>query len=321
VVSSGLRTRLIVLLLISSITAYDSTQSQAKDNPRKQVSSGEYSGKLLYQGWLRTYYLHIPKSYKSDHPTPLVLVLHGSGGSGSSIANVTHFNQLADKKGFIVVYPNGINHHWSDSHSVFSPQVDDISFVTALLDHLMKLRNIDSRRIYATGFSNGGMLTQTLACQLSDRIAAFASVAGTLPANLASSCKPKTPVSLLMFNGTSDRSVPYAGGKIAGVGREVLSVYKTVQLWRHYNGCASKAKVEKLPNTIRSSGNQVEISRYLVCSGGSEVMLVTVKGGGHSWPGASENVKDYQGNASKINASAAIWNFFQRHVLHSGNKA
>lgn len=312
---------LVVLLVISSITAYDSTQAQVRGTPRKQVSSGEFSGKLLYQGWLRTYYLHIPRSYKSDRPMPLVLVFHGSGGSGSSIANVTRFNELADKKGFIVVYPNGIDHHWSDGHGVFYPQVDDISFVAALIDRLMQIRNIDSRRIYATGFSNGGMLTQTLACNLSDRIAAFASVAGTLPANLASSCKPKTPVSLLIVHGTSDRSVPYSGGKIGGVGREVVSVPKMVELWRYHNSCASKAKVEKLPNTAHNRGMQVEISRYSPCSGGSEVMLVTVKGGGHSWPGgASGNVKEYQGNVSRINASKAIWNFFQRHALH-GNKA
>ena len=309
---------LFVLLLSSSITAYKSTQAQERSTLRRQVFSGEFSGNLLDQGRLRTYYLHIPKSYKPDRPMPLVLVFHGSGGSGRSIATATRFNDLADKKGFIVVYPNGIDHHWSDGRGVFSQQVDDVSFVSALIAHVRQLRNIDSRRIYATGFSNGGMLTQALACELSDRIAGFVSVAGTLPANLAPSCQPETPVSVLMINGTSDRSVPYAGGKIGGVGREVVSVPKMVELWRQHNRCDSRAKVQKLPNTAPNHSNQVEISRYSGCSGGSEVMLVTVIGGGHSWPGgdASQNVKAHQTDVKAgIDASKAIWDFFQRHAL------
>jgi len=305
---------------MSSITAYNSTQDKAIGALRRP-SSGEFSGKLLYQGQLRTYYLHIPRSYKPDRPMPLVLVFHGSGGSGRSIANVTHFNDLADKKGFIVVYPDGINHHWIDG-GVFSAQGNDVSFVALLIDHIMRIRNIDRRKIYATGFSNGGMLTQALACKLSDRIAAFASVAATLSANLESTCQPKTPVSVLMIHGTGDHSVPYAGGKIGGVGREVVSVPETIDLWQQHNGCASKAKVEKLPNTIHNHGTQIEISRYSSCGGGSEVMLVTVKGGGHFWPGSNTvQTKVHQGNVkSGINASKAIWNFFQRHALQ-GNKA
>ena len=276
---------------------------------REQVSTSDGSGELFDQGQLRSFYLHTPKSYKPDRPMPLVLVFHGSHGSGNSIANVTRFNDLAEQKGFIVVYPNGIDHQWSNGGGIFSLGVNDISFVATLIDHLKQMRNIDSRRIYATGFSSGGFLSQSLACNLSNRIAAVASVAASLPANLASSCKPKTPVSVLMINGTGDRAVPYTGGKIGGAGREVVSVPKTVELWRQNNSCASKAKLKPLPDT--------EISRYSHCRGGAEVMLVSVKHGGHRWPGgASGNVKALQSNVnSEINASKAIWDFFRRHSL------
>ena len=274
---------------------------------------------LLAQGRLRTYYLHTPKSYKPGRQMPLVLMFHGSHGSGNSIANVTRFNDLADKRGFIAVYPNGIDHYWRDA-SDGSSAVNDVSFVTALIKHLEEIRSIDRQRIYATGFSNGGMLTQTLACKLSDRIAAFASVAGTLPANLASDCKPKVPVSVLMINGTGDRAVPYRGGRIGGIGREVVSIPQTVDLWQQHDGCASK--VMQLPHKIAHNPDGVEISRYLGCRGGSEVVLVTVKQGGHAWPGsASQDVGQYRGNISGINASQVIWDFFQRHTLPSDEAA
>ena len=298
---------MLVLLLISLITACKSTQAQERNLPR-QVSTNDGSFELFDQGQLRSFYLHTPKSYNPNRQMPLVLVFHGSYGSGNSIANVTRFNDLAEQKGFIVVYPNGINHQWSYGSGLFSLGVNDISFVASLIDYLKQKRNIDSRRIYATGFSSGGFLAQILACNLSTRIAAVASVAASLPANLASSCKPKSPVSVLMINGTGDRAVPYTGGKIGGVGREVVSVPKTIALWRQNNSCASKATLKPLLNT--------EIYRYSHCRGGAEVELVSVKRGGHRWPGgASGNVTIQSNDNSEINASQAIWDFFRRHTL------
>ncbi|MBV9388031.1 MAG: hypothetical protein JOZ78_16530 [Chroococcidiopsidaceae cyanobacterium CP_BM_ER_R8_30] len=261
-------------------------QLQARGTSRKTPSSGRFFGKILDRGQLRTYYLYIPKSYKLDRPMPLVLVFHGSGGSGRTIASVTDFNQLADEKGFIAVYPNGINHQWNSE--------DDVSFVVALIDHLMQIRNIDSDRVYATGFSSGGMFTQALACDLSDRIAAFASVAATLPASLVPNCQPDNPVSLLAINGTGDHTVPYGGGRIGGLGRVILSVPKMIELWRQLDSCTAEAQVK--------SSKRVKISRYSGCRGSSEVMAISVRNGGHRWP-----------DGGGIDATRAIWKFFQRH--------
>lgn len=282
---SVLRATIVVLLLLLNGTTTCSAQLQAKGTSQKQ-GSGRFFGKILDRGKSRTYYLYIPKSYDPARPIPLVMVFHGSGGSGRTIANVTDFNDLADEKGFIAVYPNGIDHRWDGE--------DDVSFVTALIERLMQLRNIDRDRIYATGFSSGGIFTQILACSLSDRISAFASVAATLPANLAPNCQPDNPVSILTINGTGDRSVPYGGGKIAGAGREVISVPRTVELWRQHDGCVAKAQVK--------SGKRVKISRYSGCRDGSEVMSISVKNGGHCWP-----------DGDGIDATRAIWKFFQRH--------
>jgi polyhydroxybutyrate depolymerase len=308
----------IGILLMSSIAACNSIQAQETAPSEAQLPTSDGSGGLLYQGQLQTYYLHTPKSYQPNHPMPLVMVFHGSRSSGRAIANVTRFDQLADQKGFIVVYPDGINGRWNQVKHYSSSQVDvnNASFISALIEHLQQIRNIDRQRIYATGFSSGAILTQTLACKLSDRIAAFASVAGTLPVNVAPSCKPQTPVSLLMINGTGDESVPYPGGKVDEV-REVLSVPKTAEIWRQHNGCALNAKkIEPLASTVSNHGTKVEFSRYLGCHGGAEVMLISVEGMGHSWPGgASENAKQDQSISSGINASQTIWDFFQRHTL------
>jgi len=307
--------------------AFNSTQAQQTVVPKEQVATTFGPGKVsisdgskefLYQGKAQTYYLHTSKSYKLDYSMPLVVVFHGSGGSGKSIADVTRFNELADQKGFIVVYPDGINHRWNQIRHYSSPQVDvnNASFVVALIEHLKQIRNIDIHRIYATGFSAGAILTQSLACNLSDRIAAFASVAGTLPANVASSCKPKSAVSILMINGIGDESVPYPGGKVDDI-REAISVPETAEIWRQHNNCASNPKIEPPSNTNASDSNQVKISRYSGCRNGSEVMLVSLKDIGHAWPGgASGNMKEAQGNVkSGINATQTIWDFFQRHTL------
>jgi len=314
----NLRSIVTGLLLMSSMTACNSIQAQETAPPAAKLPSSDGSGGLLYQGRLQTYYLHTPKSYQSNHPMPLVLVFHGSRSSGRAIANATRFDELADQKGFIVVYPDGINGRWNQVRHYSSSQIDrnNASFISALIEHLQQIRNIDRQRIYATGFSSGAILTQTLACNLSDRIAAFASVAGTLPVNVAPSCKPQTPVSLLMINGKGDESVPYPGGKVDDV-REVLSVPKTAEIWQQHNGCALNAKkVEPLANTVSNHSTKVEISRYSGCHGGAEVMLISVEGMGHSWPGgASENAKQDQSIRSGMNASQTIWDFFQRHAL------
>ncbi len=285
-----------------------STPAQQTDEPKTQVASSDRSGKLLFQGQSSTYYLYTPKSYQPNQPMPLVIAFHGSHGSGRSLANVTHLDDLAEQKGFIVVYPDGINYHWHEVKGYSSSQidVDNASFVTALIEHLKQIRNIDPHKIYAVGFSSGGILTQSLACQLSGQIAAFASVAGTLPANVTDGCQPQAPVSILMLNGTGDESVPYFGGKIDGV-RDAVSVPKIVELWQQHNGCVSKANSQ--------SGKQVEIARYLGCRGDSEVMLVTIKGSGHAWPGATSETAKQQGSANEINANQIIWDFFQRHTL------
>lgn len=305
----------VCLLSINLVTDYNIINAQGKSIPNKKIAYGGNDGTLSNRGQSRSYYLYTPKSYRSHRPMPLVLVFHGHGGSGHSIAHVSRFNNLAEQKGFIVVYPDGIDSEWRLGANS-QTQVDDVSFVTALIDRIQQMRNIDSRKIYVTGFSKGGILAQALACKLPDKIAAFASVAGALPVRLKYSCQNRTPVSMLMINGTSDRSVHYQGDDKTQQRGALISVPATIGFWRTHDQCSSNA-VRQLSNSNRRTHTYVKTSRYSGCKGGSEVLLATVVGGGHLWPGGTSDdtsIKKFNANLG-FNASQMIWNFFQRHSL------
>ena len=265
---------------------------------------------------MRTYYIYTPKSYSPSRPMPLVLVFHGDDGSGRSISNVSGFNELAEQKGFIVVYPDGIDHKWS-LRKKGKRNIDDISFVKNLINHLQQVRNIDDRRIYATGFSKGGILTQALTCQLSDKIAAFASVAGSLPMRLEQTCQPPLPVSILMINGTNDQSVHYQGDKKTQKGA-LVSIPEVVNFWRLRNQCPTyTANDVTLAVDNQSSGDRVKTYSYSGCSAGSEVLQLAVVNGGHLWYGGTssdENVNKFN-NSLGLNSTQTIWDFFERHSL------
>ncbi|MBW4469000.1 MAG: hypothetical protein KME45_01190 [Stenomitos rutilans HA7619-LM2] len=292
------------------LAACQAPSSQRASSPQSDAASaaqplklGDATGELVYQGQRRTYHLYTPKSYRPDRPLPLVLAFHGYGSQGKDLANGSGFNDTAEQKGFVVVYPDGIDRRWNPLNK-FLTGVDDVGFVPALIDHIKRIRAIDSRRVYAAGVSNGGFLVQRLACESSFQIAAFASVVATLPSQLQGSCNPQVPTPILMINGTDDRKVPWQGGNLSY--GSILSVPGTIEFWQRHNSCPSSAQVKQL------TGGRVEVARYANCQGGSEVELVTLKGVGHVWP------RGGSGPSQLLNGSEEIWSFFQRHRLGQG---
>ncbi|MEH2179641.1 extracellular catalytic domain type 1 short-chain-length polyhydroxyalkanoate depolymerase [Nostoc sp.] len=305
--SQILKKLLSFILGISLITACDSIHADEKSITKEKILIGDNYGELYDQGKLRTYYFYTPKYYNLDRPMPLVLVFHGDDGNGRSISNVTRFNELADQKGFIVVYPDGINQKWSLKGNT-QGKVDDVLFVSALINHLQQQLNIDSHKVYATGFSRGGILTQALACKLPDKIAGFASVAGSLPVRLKPSCQPQTPISMLTINGTNDRDVLYEGNDHTQRGA-LVSISDMVKFWRSHDQCS-------LSNaSLNFSEDKVKTAIYTGCNGNSEVWQLAVVNGGHFWPGGSSTDKSLNKFNAKLglNASETIWDFFQRH--------
>jgi polyhydroxybutyrate depolymerase len=279
-----------------------------------ELKAGDHVLSLKVGDRERTYLLHLPPVYDGERSLPLMIVLHGGGGNAPGAVRMTGFSEKADKEGFAVVYPNGSGRlknrllTWDSGNCcgyALDNNVDDVGFIRALIDELENSRAIDPRRVYVTGISNGGMMTYRLACELSDKIAAAAPVAGAL--NLEN-CQPAHPVSMIIFHGTADEHVLYDGGeplKRADTHRRVdKSVSYAVNFWVNQDGCSATPQREER-GTIRT-----EI--YRGGKAGTEVVLYTVKGGGHAWPGGEAYVLGAE-PTREISATDLMWDFFVRH--------
>ena len=317
-----------IVMFVAGLPACDGAQTGNQASQKSsQYSTGSghnVSGKIMHDGLMRNYLLYIPDSLKEEHDIPLVLVFHGGFGSGARIARRVGMNAIADKEKFIVAYPDGIDRHWNDGRSTTASGADDVSFIMALIERIKEEYMIDEKRIYATGLSNGGYLTTRLACETSDVIAAFAPVISTMPVPLNVNCKPARPVPVLMINGKDDPLVPWDGGQLSsgkrmgGKGGEVISVPDTIRFWRMHNNCADDYTETILPDKDPDDGTRVKQKKHTECESGTEVTLLTIVGGGHTWPGAPERprMKKRTGNTSyDIDASEVIWEFFERHAL------
>lgn len=269
----------------------------------------------------RGYRLHLPPMVDGSEPRPLVLVFHGGGGDPAGAERLTRFSELADRAGFVVVYPDGVGKNWNDGREhayagAFRDAVDDVAFVSALLEALAGELALDPRRIYATGISNGAIFVNHLAAHLSPRIAAIAPVAGSIAVPSDARFAPAQPVSVLMINGTDDPLVPYQGGGVArGRRGEVIGVEAAVQKWARANGCPGVPRTAELPNTDSADGCRGFAVTWADCKDGSAVALYRLEGGGHTWPGGSQYLPDFIiGKACKdFDATAEIWRFFAAH--------
>ena len=170
---------------------------------------------LRVDGRERGYTYHLPTGYDGTRSVPLVLALHGRLGQGTGEERLSHFDKTSDEHGFIVVYPDGLDRSWADGRGGTPSDrkgVDDMKFLSDLIDKIEADYKVDTSRIYVAGMSNGGFMSGRLACQLSNRIAAVAIVAASLSENTATSCRPEFPVSVLVLQGAEDPLVPLAGG-------------------------------------------------------------------------------------------------------------
>lgn len=252
------------------------------------AQAGDFSDRILAGGRERSYLVHVPPGAGARR-LPLLLAFHGGGGHAAGMDRLTHLNSVADRYGFIVVYPEGIETSWADGRGNTPADrqgVDDVGFVVALLDRLASQVAIDPARVYATGISNGGMFVQRLGCELAQRLAGIFPDAGLMPAPIAPRCRPARPLTVIEVHGTADPLIPYAGGhdRGRGGGGDVLSAEETIALWARLNGCAGTPRTEALPDTAHD-GTNVRVETFTGCTGGTSVALYTVENGGHTWPG------------------------------------
>jgi polyhydroxybutyrate depolymerase len=297
-------------------------------------------------GFTRTMEVHLPAGYTKEKRYPVVLALHDAGADAGVMALLTHFNQIADRSGFIVVYPNARDGRWTNvenanvrtypgigrrnpgpigaggvrPNQAGGSPADDNLFFDNLLDQIESEYSVDTSRVFATGYSDGGFMDFRLGCQLAGRIAAIAPVAASLPTGLSESCANWAfrSVPLLMINGTSDRVVFYEGRLSYSPGYFLMPVKDSIKTWAKIDGCNNKPAKSALPAS-KNGGNETNIEDFQDCKEGSAVTLYTIEKGGHQWPGGlaalTGDASDNRGG--DFDASEVIWKFFAAHPMHT----
>lgn len=273
-----------------------------------QIKSGSFN----FEGHHRNYKLFLPNNYSITKSYPLVIYLHSYGWTAQKGMSYTSLNQVADTSGFIVAYPNAIpnwNSGVGDNPDWPTPKVDDVGFINALIDTLNNHYSIDLERIYACGYSNGGFMSHKLACQLSHRIAAIASVSGIISTNTLINCNPLHTMPVLQIHGTKDSWVPFRG--IEGWN----SADQTVIYWANFNNC-SLTDTTILSDIDTTDDCKVEKISYSNSSGKAKIIYYKVINGGHTWPGAGSAGYPAGNTNQDFNASVVIWNFFKNFKLN-----
>jgi polyhydroxybutyrate depolymerase len=246
----------------------------------------------------RTYRLYTPPDSQDAGPVPLLLALHGSGNTAESLVDSSELDAAADAGGFIVAYPQAVGITWNAGFCCTMGRGDpsaDVRFLDELITDVIASRRIDERRIYAVGFSAGGIMAYRLACDLAGRFAGVGAIAASM---MLDDCHPSRPISVIAIHGTADDIVPYAGGRIVGGATQPAPPATAVaERWAALDACR-----DARPADVRGP---VSIAAWNGCEGGTNVRLVTVDGGGHNW-----YLPVYGPPNGALNATSTLTEFF-----------
>ena len=266
--------------------------------------------KLVSVNSSRDFFIYIPDKYSTaKSPVPLLLSLHGYTSTARTNLSYSGFQRLADEEGFLVVYPQGSilqttqETHWNVGGWTVGSETDDVLFIEHLLDHLAKHLSLDQTRIYSTGMSNGGFMSYELACQMSERIAAIASVTGSMTPQTYANCSPTRPVPVLQIHGFRDFVVPYAGNSI------MTPIDQVMRYWSSNNECSIKSENFSIEDTT-GDGFGGDVRRFNGCNKESTVELITLDAMGHEWPIANNTFRSHD-----LDAAFEIWKFLSSFSL------
>ena len=284
---------IIALLSLMSLRAFAQTDSFRVD------------------GVYRNYSVHLPAAYNASTAHPLVLNLHGYTSNAQQEEIYTQMDASSDQNNYIVVYPNGIANYWNSWGPAGTTYgANDVKFLTELIDTISARYHVNPKRVYSCGMSNGGYMTYTLACNLANKLAAIASVAGTMSNYTYAHCNVSRHIPVMHVHGTTDPVVSYATGANNSIGAE-----QTVAFWRDTDACATISDTTALPNTSQTDGSTVQVIRYQNCPANNEVLFYKITGGGHTWPGGFIDIGSNGNTNRDISATDEIWNFFNRYTL------
>lgn len=272
---------------------------------------------LTSSGIEREFLLYVPTGYDPATPVPLVISIHGAASNPEQQREFSRWDEFAERDTFLAVFPAGIGNIWNagipyDEEAddprtnlmrLTTSRAEDVTFFTDLLDYLESNYCVDTARVYANGLSNGGGMSYRLACELSDRITAIGTVGGAYT-NFPGGCNPTRPIPVVSFHGLEDRVVPYEGR----TDMVLFPVRDWIADWARRDGCAEMLDID---------GDPISTMSYSDCDAGSEVVLYTIDNGGHTWPGGPIQPTFLLGGTSQdIDATAVMWDFFQRFSIN-----
>lgn len=314
----------VAALALAAILAGTAAACSAPRSGSDAVASSAPAGATVREtltvgGRERSYLLRLPPR-PAQRPA-LVVALHGRGGDGDAMRRLSGFDTLADRVGFLAVFPDAVDEGWADgrgSTRADRAHVDDVGFLTELIHTMVRDRGVDPQRVFIAGFSNGAFMAERFACDATGEVAAILAVAGTLGAGVA--CHPTEPVSVLQIAGTADPVVPFTGGKLHGLGTgsTARSAADTVAIWREAAHCPADTRSGALPVPAdRPAGDStaVTVDSFRPCDAGTAVEFYTVTGGGHTWPGGPQYLPaPVIGPTTHVFSATAVgWEFFAAH--------
>lgn len=319
--------RLIVALVL--LAACTPSEHPARGMPNSTASTplrpGDHDMSIEVDGVTRTWILHIPSAASTGEPLPLLIVLHGGGGTGRKMQRMLGFDAYADARSFYVAYPDAAIHsdarggaHWNDGRGtagMVQRGIDDVTFIQEMIAEIGRRVALDAGRVYVTGASNGGMMTYRLGCETRGVFAGIAPVIANMPAPLFPTCAPQAPLTFLSINGSADPLIPLDGGEVCkGVrfgceGGQVVSHAESVRTFAAANDCDPVPQVEMPPPQI-NDGASVERQTYLNCERGATVVAYIVHGGGHTWPPLPARVAASGAQSRDLDATRTIVDLF-----------
>jgi len=266
----------------------------------------------MHDGEERVYDVYLPTNYVAGEALPLVINMHGLGSNKAEQTFYAGFNAVANTNNFIVVHPQGLtanvggtaSTHWNAN---FGTGVDDIGFLSRIIDEVYADYGINLAKVYATGMSNGGYMSYVLACELSDRITAIASVTGAMTTVAVANCNPQRPVPVMQIHGTADAVVAYGGD-----GQFTLAAADAIGYWVEHNGCEIADRMTIPVEDIDQMDNSTaSLELYPTCNEGTEVHFYTIQNGAHTWPGALA-IPGLGVTNQDLKATQVIWEFFNK---------
>jgi polyhydroxybutyrate depolymerase len=316
-------TRLLLTLCLAMLMPAAQAQESLRDRLKARIEQRRADKapapgglqELQVQG--RQVLVHLPAGHDPSQPAPLVLAFHGGGGHAAHMAENYGLTQKADEAGFVVAFPNGYSKRPAGRFATWNAGgccgdardhgSDDVAFARAVVAAVQARYRTDPARVFATGMSNGGMMSHRLACEAADLFRAVAAVAGT---EATASCTPSRPISVLHIHAKDDTHVLFNGGAGADAFRDTakvmdfVSVPDTIARWVQRDQCTAPPQ-----RTLDRPGAYCE--RHAGCAGGVAVQLCVTETGGHSWPGAPAQRRGKPAGSTALDANEQIWRFFE----------